>query len=101
LLFSGEVPVEFEREVGVTAEEFARGMRVAHPAGVEQMPDGAYRLGGAGVLLEVRVEPLPSRRLGLFDLPAVRAHYRFIEGDPVQRKAFLARLDLGMQRGGG
>ena len=41
------------------------------------------------------------RRLGLFELPQLDVRFRFGPGEEPARRALLARLDRGMQKGGG
>jgi hypothetical protein len=54
-----------------------------------------------GVSLDILLTAQPERRIGLLTLPVSRAVYRFTGGDPQGHRHLLARLDQGMQRGGG
>lgn len=91
---------QFEREVGVTAEEFARSLALAHAGFVGPAP-GQFFLQDGEITLRIEVQAGPRRRLGLFDLPVLRVRYCFEGGGAGAQRALLARLDLAMQRGGG
>ena len=90
----------FEREVGATPAEFLRGLSLAHSK-ILQEADGTLRLTDGAVCLAIRLVQQPSRKLGLFDLPVLHVTYDFESGEAQGCQAFLARLDLAMQRGGG
>lgn len=94
-------PDGFVREVGSTVAEFERGLRLAVPKGVSPAGDGLLTVAQGGVALEIALTVLPERRLGLFRLPMLSAHYRFVAGSEAERAALLAHLDRSMQRGGG
>ncbi len=94
-------PEGFLREIGATATEFERGLRLAVPGGVVSPRPGALRVEQGGVTLEVDLTELPERRMGLFRLPVLRARLRFLSGDVPARQSLLARIDRAMQRGGG
>lgn len=98
---TGPVPEAFEREVTATATEFERDLRKAWPAGVDMLEAGHFGLHEGAVRLAIRVESKGVRRLGLFELPVLIAHYRFSGGEEPDRKRLLSRLDRAMQKGGG
>ena len=91
----------FAREVGASAEEFARSIHAAHPGAVDTIAPNTYRLVDGDVVLEVTAQPLPLRKLGQFALPVLDVRFRFVSGDDAGRAALIARLDRAMQRGGG
>ncbi|MBL8446543.1 MAG: hypothetical protein JNJ44_03920 [Zoogloeaceae bacterium] len=91
---------QLEREIGVTADEFARSLALAHSAWTMEGP-GRFRLQDGEITLRIDVRVAPSRRLGLFELPVLQVRYLFEGGTAGERRALLARLDLAMQRGGG
>lgn len=97
---AGAFARRFQREVGATPAEFRRGLALAHPDFIEA-PDGCLRLTAGEVQLAIRLDPQPSRRIGLFELPVLYVSYDFEAGAPEACQALLARLDLAMQRGGG
>lgn len=76
-------------------------MRKAWPAGVETLAPGRFRVREAHTQLDIETESRGVRRLGRLELPVVVVRYRFAGGDPATRRALLAALDRGMQRGGG
>ena len=99
-----EVPVCFEREVSATVAEFERDLRKAWPPGVDVSAVGArtaFTLRDGDVTLEITVEAIDARRIGLLVLPRLHARYLFDGGDARTRTAWLMRLDRAMQRGGG
>lgn len=98
---NGPVPEALEREITATSAEFERDLRRAWPAGVETPAPGHFRIHDGDTRLDIRIEPRGLRRLGLFDLPVLAAHYRFTAADEPARRRLLATLDRAMQRGGG
>lgn len=98
---SGTVPEAFQREVTATPAEFERDLRKAWPAAVERPGPSCFRLEEGDLRLEIDIAPAGIRRLGLFELPILHAHYRFSGGDAAARHLMLSRLDRAMQRGGG
>lgn len=51
--------------------------------------------------VDLRIEPLPPRRLGPVEVPRLRVSFVFRGWDEAERRAFLARFDRAFQRGGG
>ena len=98
---SGEVPEQLVRDMTTTPQDFERDLRKAWPAGVERTGQGRLRVQDGTLLLEIELVPQGVRRIGLFALERLNAHYRFSGGDAVARHALLTRLDRAMQRGGG
>lgn len=94
-------PEGFRREMGATAGEFERGLRLAVAGAVSCPRPGLLRVDDAGVVLEVELTEMPERRLGLFRIPVLHARLCFLSGNRAARQALLARIDLAMQRGGG
>ncbi|HRP97811.1 MAG TPA: hypothetical protein PL143_16340 [Rhodocyclaceae bacterium] len=98
---SGPVPECFEREVAASPAEFERDLRKAWPAGVAAPAQGRFRIVAGEIALDIAVEPLGTRRLGLIELPRLAVRYRFEGGDETARRRLLTVLDRAMQRGGG
>ncbi|MBT0961170.1 hypothetical protein [Denitromonas iodatirespirans] len=92
---------EFSREVGASAQEFERSLHAALPGGVESLGNGSFRVSSGDVCLEITAAPQAPRRIGLFALPVLQTHFRFLSGAREARAALIARLDRAMQRGGG
>jgi hypothetical protein len=86
--------------VGATLAEFRRALGLAHP-GLTEAGEGVFSLADGRVHLVIRATPGRGRRLGLFELPLLQVSYRFEGGSADDCRAFLARLDRAMQRGGG
>lgn len=96
----GPVPEVFERLVSATPAQFERDLRAAWPAAAGCVGEG-LQVSDGGADLFLTMEVLPVRRIGLFALPQLCVRYRFVAGDAAARGRLLARLDLGMQKGGG
>lgn len=101
MLSSGPVPAAFEREVAASPAEFERDLRRAWPAGVDAFALGGFRVVDGGLALDITVEPIGVRRIGLIALPRLAVRYRFTGGDETARRRLLTVLDRAMQRGGG
>jgi hypothetical protein len=98
---SGPVPASFEREVTASPAEFERDLRKAWAGQVERVTDQVFRLRDGNLRLDVAVQAIGVRRLGLFELPRLAVSYRFEGGDESARHRMLTVLDRAMQRGGG
>ena len=98
---SGPVPESFERRVSATPGEFARDLRQAWPQVVADAGGRRFKLQEGDQTLVITIEPVGVRRLGLFELPQLDVRFRFGPGEEPARRALLARLDRGMQKGGG
>lgn len=101
--FSREVPERFERDMGYNEKEFFRVL----PAAI-----GDYQHSVAGntihikhpdndQALELRITPLPDRRLGLIRIQHIDVQFLFSNMTPEQRNQFMFRFDRRFQRGGG
>ena len=89
------------REIGATAAEFERGLRLAVGTALSMPRSGLLRVDDPGTVLEVTLTEMPDRRIGLFRIPVLHAQLCFLSGSRAARQALLARIDLAMQRGGG
>lgn len=98
---SGPVPERLERELTSSVAAFERDLRKAWTGEVELRGRGCFRVDAGEVVLDIQAEPAGVRRIGLLALELVRVQYRFSGGDEPARRKLLARLDMGMQRGGG
>jgi hypothetical protein len=98
---SGPVPESFERRVTATPQAFARDLRQAWPGVVADGGGLHFSLHEGAQTLVIAIEPAGVRRLGLFELPQLDVRFRFGPGAEPARRALLARLDRGMQKGGG
>lgn len=96
-----DVPERLLREVAASAAEFERALRLAWPDGVERIGGGAFLLRNGPLCLRIRIRPDGVRRIGLLELPRLAVSYAFEGADATARARMLARLDLGMRRGGG
>lgn len=97
----GPVPEQFERELGASVAEFERDLGKAWPDGVLTVAPGRYSLCDGPLQLDIYVESIGVRRIGLLAIPRLAARYAFSGGDESARRSLLARLDRAMQRGGG
>lgn len=98
---NGPVPESLERRVTASVREFGRDLRQTWPT-VETSADGLhFRLHDGAQALAIDIEPAGVCQLGLFELPQLIVRYRFGPGEEGARRALLARLDRGMQKGGG
>jgi hypothetical protein len=88
------------REMTATLPEFRHGLSMAFPVGVSEHEHGFLVTDGE-TTLEIKLESLPPRIIALLQLPRLKVTLRFTRGDPAQKAALLARMDLAMQRGGG
>ena len=86
------------KEMALTRAEFVRLL----PGAIGDAPcraDGdAVHVGDA---VSITLEPLPPRRLGLFEIPVMRVTLRFHGGDADAAHAFVQRFDRAFQKGGG
>lgn len=93
------------REMGCTEADFLRWLPGATrhaPVASATLEDGAlHRLSIEGGTVEIRLRPLPPRRLGGIALPVLEARFRFIGLDEEQRVRFLSWFDHYTRRGGG
>lgn len=101
VFIAGPVPGEFERTLTATAEGFERDLRQAWPQVRGSAAARTFVVEDASCVLQIDIEAAGVRRLGLFELPQLVAHYRFLRGDEPERRALLQRLDRAMQKGGG
>lgn len=92
----------FEREYGCTEQEW-RGWMPAATGGRPNLDDGPQALRvpiGTGQLrLGWRV--LPPRVIALFRLPRLAVTFAFEDVPLPERREFLRRFDMHLQRGGG
>lgn len=93
-------PEGFRREVGATAVEFERGLRLAVAGVVSSPQPGVLRVDAPAAVLEVALTELPERCIGQFRIPVLCAHLRFLSGNRAARQALLARIDLALSRSG-
>lgn len=93
-------PLELQRDISSTVEEFVRALRRAFPDLHEKHP-GAYlaRLGEVTLAIDFTVGPI--RRIALLALPTLLVSLRFAGGDRALQTAMLEHLDRYLHRGGG
>lgn len=93
------------REMGCTEADFMRWLPGATrhaPIVSSTFPDGSSHVVNVeGGRVEIRLRPLPPRRLGGVALPTLEATFHFVALDAAQRRAFLNWFDHYTQRGGG
>jgi hypothetical protein len=101
--YSNRVPERFERDMGYNGKEFFRVL----PAAVG---DYQYTVSGDTIhishphnnqTLELRITPLPDRRLGLIRIQHIDVQFSFSNMSEEQRNKFMFRFDRRFQRGGG
>lgn len=97
------LPPTFSREYGCTPAEWARWMRDTVTGGrtVDITPSGALEQTVGDGLLRIQWHALEPRVIALVRLPRLAVDFRFDGATPAQRAAFMRRLDLQLQRGGG
>ena len=92
----------FSREYGCTQDEWLRWMPEAVHGHAWSQPqtDGLVVEIGSGTL-SLYWNVLPPRAIALIRLPRMTVHFRFSGVSEDERKAFMKRFDLHLQRGGG
>ncbi|PWC56631.1 hypothetical protein [Azospirillum sp. TSO22-1] len=86
------------KEMALTRAEFLRLLPGA-AGGLPVHEDGGVVWVGDAV--EIVAEPLPPRRLGLFEIPVMRVTLRFHGCGEEDAWAFVRRFDRAFQKGGG
>lgn len=93
------------REMGCTEADFLRWLPGATrhaPVVSTTLEDGSlHRVDVDGGMVEIRLHPLPPRRIGGIALPVLETRFRFIGLNHAQSAAFLAWFDHYTRRGGG
>lgn len=96
---------ELVREMGCTEADFLRWLPGATrhaPVISFDVKDGSlHRVQTEGGTVEIRLRPLPARRLGGISLPVLEARFRFIGPGEREIRAFLDWFDHYTRRGGG
>jgi hypothetical protein len=97
------LPPAFEREYGCSPAEWARWMREAVTQGrpVEDGDAGRLDIALGSGQLRIQWHALPPRTIALIRLPRLAVSFRFDGVADRERAAFMRRLDLQLQRGGG
>lgn len=94
-------PERFERDMGCTEADWQRWL----PAAIGEHPwrqDGTQAtVDLPGGVLVLRWAVQPPRVIALVRLPVLRVGFAFESVDADQRRRFMKRFDLYMQRGGG
>lgn len=96
---------ELVREMGCTEADFMRWL----PGATRNAPATVFattevhviRVEAEGGTVEIRLRPLPPRRLGEIALPVLEVRFRFLGLDPGQIESFLDWFDHYTRRGGG
>ncbi|HYG90419.1 MAG TPA: hypothetical protein VD978_29635 [Azospirillum sp.] len=86
------------KEMALTAEEFRRLLPGA--AGDLRVRDEGAVV-HVGDAVEIALEPLPPRRLGLLAIPVMRVTLSFQGWGEDEVRAFAQRFDRAFQKGGG
>ncbi|RJF96840.1 hypothetical protein D3870_20880 [Noviherbaspirillum cavernae] len=88
-----------------TPAEFARWLPGATcNAGIETSVAADrthYRITLGDGAIDISTQTCSPRRIAAISLPVLRVTFRFIDLDPMQRSAFMARFDAYTRRGGG
>lgn len=90
-----------EKDMALTREDFARLLPEAAHGLPWRSQDGVYSIGGSEAGVDIRLEPLPDRRIALIALPRLRVTLAFRGWSAEERRAFLDRFDTAFRRGGG
>lgn len=98
---NGPVPERVERLITATAAQFERDLRAAWPTVSGSAADGTLHIASGELRLDISLEVLGVRRIGLFELPQLCVRYCFCGADEAARRALLTVLDRSMQKGGG
>jgi hypothetical protein len=101
-LKSSDVPLCFDREYGCTEAEWRRWMPAA-TAGLPLREAGtrAFEVSIGAGSLSIGWTPLPPRVIALVRLPRMQVRFAFAGVGSAERAAFMRRLDMHLQRGGG
>lgn len=97
----GTVPERIERLVTATPAQFERDLRAVWPAVSGSAAKGMLSIEAGGLRLDIGLEAVGVRRIGLFELPQLCVRYCFSGADESARRTLLTALDRGMQKGGG
>ncbi|HYH21942.1 MAG TPA: hypothetical protein VD995_25325 [Azospirillum sp.] len=90
-----------DKDMALTRADFARLLPEAAHGLPWRAEDGVYHIGGVEAGVEIRLEPLPDRRIALIALPRLRVTLAFRGWSAEERSAFLDRFDTAFRRGGG
>ena len=86
------------KDMALTRAEFVRLLPGAAGDAPVREVDGVFRVGD---VVSIALEALPTRRLGLFTIPAMRVTLRFHGGTDEDARDFVRRFDRAFQKGGG
>lgn len=86
------------KEMALTRAEFLRLLPGAADGVAWRDEGGVVHVGNA---VEIALEPLPPRRLGLFEIPVMRVTLSFHGWTETEVRAFVQRFDRAFQKGGG
>jgi hypothetical protein len=99
---SAGVAERFDREMGCSVAEWRRWLLGAVEEGrVLALGASSAEVAVDAGRLHVSWRALPARQLGLLRVPRLWVSFRFKDVTSSQREAFMRRLDLHTQRGGG
>lgn len=98
-----DVPAAFSREQGCTEAEWLGWLPGAVDGRALALQPGQARVEGIGPGgLTIRWRALEPRCIALIRLPRLAVDFRFdADVDAPERRRFMRRFDLWMQRGGG
>ena len=89
------------REMSITHKDFFRLLpRAVNGAPVTRMGNQADIATGTG-RVRITLAPETTRKLGLMEFPVTPVSIDFDGFNPADQTAFLSRVDLAYQRGGG
>ena len=91
----------FEREYGCTVAEWRRWMPEAVHGHALTMGEVSLAVAIGDGKLHIDWQPLEPRRIALAVIPRLAVRFRFEAIDDADRREFLRRFDLHLQRGGG
>ncbi|MBS1160705.1 MAG: hypothetical protein H6R15_3124 [Proteobacteria bacterium] len=88
------------RQLGSSAAEFERVLRLLFPDGIRADPDG-LTLSCENTQIRFAIRTEDSRRLGSLQLPTIHLEISLLAGEAATATRLLALIDQANQRGGG
>ncbi len=96
-----DYPERFERDMACTEAEWLGWLPRALAGHVWHQSAQALLVEVGGGRLQVNWHPLPPRVIALMRLPRLHVTFSFDGVSPDERRAFMKKFDLYLQRGGG
>lgn len=96
-----DYPERFERDMACTEAEWLGWLPRALAGHVWHQSAQALLVEVGGGRLQVNWHPLPPRVIALLHLPRLHVAFAFDDVSAEERRAFMKKFDLYLQRGGG